>query len=286
MNSFMTPRIFLPGNLHELLVMYRQNPNALLWAGGTAIGGLRRNEAHYTKAKKIISLSMVNEIARVSRTERYLEIGAGVSYNRILQVGQHVLPSALGQALSMLRPLALRNLATIGGNVAVKGIRLNLFPVLMLLDARVELRSEGRSRWISVQRLFDRSGKMNRESGEVLTRFRIPFEEWDLSYFRQIGSPVRDQRTSLLFCSTGKIVKGMVSDLRFAFGTYSPLIIRNRETEALLTGKKVPFAKKEREEAMELMGKTISESPGISAFQKNRAQEIFRWFVLNLRDPD
>lgn len=282
----MTPRIFLPGNLHELLAMYRQNPTALLWAGGTAIGGLRRHDPHYAGARKIISLSMVQEISGVSRTERYLEIGAGVSYNRILQVGQHVLPPALGQALLMLRPLALRNIATIGGNVAVKGIRLNLYPVLLLLDARVELRREGRSRWISIQRLFDRAGKTTRENGEVITRFRIPFEEWDLNYFRQTGSPLRDQRTALLFCSAGRISKGTISDLRCVFGTYSPLIIRNRELEALLTGKKVPLGRKDREEAVGMMEKTISESPGISAFQKSRAQEIFRWFVLNLRDPD
>jgi xanthine dehydrogenase iron-sulfur cluster and FAD-binding subunit A len=80
----------------ELLAIYRQNPNALLWAGGTAIGGLRKNDPQYARPKKIISLAMVSEIAKVSRTERYLEIGAAVPYNKILQVGQHVLPSARG----------------------------------------------------------------------------------------------------------------------------------------------------------------------------------------------
>ncbi len=270
----------------ELLAIYRQNPNALLWAGGTAIGGLRKNDPQYARPKKIISLAMVSEIAKVSRTERYLEIGAAVPFNKILQVGQHVLPTALSQGLSLLRPMPLRNLATLGGNLAVRGLRLNAYPILLLLDARIELRREGRNRWITMQRLFDRAGNPSLDSGELITRIRIPFEEWDLGYFRQIGTPMNDLRSSLSFCCTGKIVKATVSDLRCAFGTFSPLVIRNRELEAFLSGKKVPFARKEREEALAMMEKTIAESPGISSFQKNRARELFDWFIHVLREPD
>jgi CO/xanthine dehydrogenase FAD-binding subunit len=281
-----SPIVFMPKNLTELMAMYRHNPHALLWAGGTAIAGFMKNTPQYKRVGKIISLEMVTEISKVSRTERYLEIGAKVPYNRILQVGQHVLPPPLNQALSQLRPLSLRNLATIGGNLSVQGMRLNLYPVLMLLDTRVELRRETKSRWIDVQRLYDRSGNSTLEKGELITRLRIPFEEWDIGYFRQTGSPARDPRAALLFCCTGKMVKGIISDFRCAFGTYTSLIIRNREMEAFLTGKKVPFSRKDREDAAEMMNRSITGSPGISSFQKHRAQDMVAWFLDNLRDRD
>lgn len=285
MADSISPRVFIPKNLQELLSLYRRHPAALLWSGGTAIEGLRQDQPRNREAKTIISIPSVEEMNRISRSERYLEIGAAVSYNKILQVGRHVLPNALAGALLALRPQSLRNLATMGGNVAVRGMRLNIYPVLLLLDARVELRREGRSRWVAVQRLLDRAGALNLEEGEVITRFRIPFEERNLDLFREIGSPMRNRRTAFLFCAQGKTVKGTLADVRCALGTYTPFIIRNLEMEAYLTGKKLPLGRKEREDATVMMVKSIKESPGISSFQRELCSELFQDFLEKLRNP-
>jgi CO/xanthine dehydrogenase FAD-binding subunit len=284
MADMISPRVFIPKTMQELLALYKRYPSALLWSGGTAIEGLMQEHPRNREVKTIISIPSVEEMNRISRSERYLEIGAAVSYNKILQVGRHVLPKALAGALLSVRPQSLRNLATIGGNVAVKGMRLNIFPVLLLLDARVELRREGKSRWINVQRMLDRSGALNMGEGELIARFRIPFEDRELDIFRQIGSPFRNRRTAFLFSAQGKMMKGILSDFRCAIGTYSPFVIRNLEMEAFLTGKKLPLGRKEREDAALMMGKSIKESPGISSFQRERGIELFHDFLEKLRN--
>lgn len=281
-----SPRVYIPANLGELLSYYRQYPDSLLWAGGTAVGGLFKHREEYRAPKSIISIPSVRELKNISRNERYLEIGAAVSYNKILEVGQHVLPKALSQALLALRPHALRNLATIAGNVAVPSARLNIYPVLLLLDARVELRREGKSRWISVHHLFDRDGAILLGQGELITRFRIPFEERELDYFRQIGSPSRNRRAALLFCATGKIVKGTLLEFRCTFANYRRQLIRNLELEAQLTGKKLPLSRKDREDTCALMASKVQDSPGISPFQRDRAAALFSHFLENLRSPE
>lgn len=189
-----SPIIYSPEHLSDLLEVRERNPHAVLWAGGTGL-----MSRYYTypspEPRAIISLQQVAELQRISRTERYLELGSMVTFDRIMAVGQHNLPALVGRAIRNIGPLTLTRWATTGGNLCIPDLRLNLAAALSLLDVHVEFRGEhreGRKAGESDERgeqlvtgekrgsgplgLREKSRKLGRRSVGPFTRW-IPFQK-------------------------------------------------------------------------------------------------------------
>jgi CO/xanthine dehydrogenase FAD-binding subunit len=277
--------IFQPENLNELLKLYQEYPDALIWAGGTALVR-EQSGRRISLPKKVIHISGVEELQKISRTERYLEIGACVPISRILKVGQHVLPKAFEHALRKIGPPALRNMATLGGNVCHRQRRLNAFGILSLLDTQLEVRRSGHSRWILLPRLFTKTGESTLGRGELVTRLRIPFVDWNLQFFQKIGSPFSSPKRSLTFAALTEVKKGEVTDFRLAVTFLGTSMIRDWELESFITGKKVPLIDKRRSEAREMFRGTLAGASGeVTIFQKQRALRLLQWYLSALHEP-
>ncbi len=277
--------IFRPENLNDLLKLYQEYPDALIWAGGTAL--VREQESRRIPLpKKVIHITGVEELQRISRNERFLEIGACVPISRIIKVGQHVLPKAFEHALRKIGPPALRNMATIGGNICHRQRRLNTFGILSLLDTRLEVRRAGGSRWIPLPRLFSKTGTSTLEKGEIVTRLRIPFVDWNLQFYQKIGNPFSSPKRSLTFTALTEVKKGEVTDFRMAITFLGTSMIRDRELEAFITSKKVPLIDKRRNEAREMFRGTLAGTSGeVTLFQKQRALRLLQWYLSALHEP-
>lgn len=270
--------IYAPKSLNELLHLREQHPDTILWSGGTALMRMQKGSAPFFE-RDIIHLSGVNELKKVRRTERYLEIGAGVPVKKIINVGQHILPFALAQAFMSIGSPAVRNLATIGGNLGFRDGRLNSFSVLLLMDSIVELRMSGKSRWVQLGRLNSIS------ETEVLTRIRIPFRNWDLQYFRSIGDPLLHPMDSLSFTVLAETNKGIISNLRFAVGNIGKSTLRSIDFETYLSGKKLRLSGRELDAAVNIFQSFIQNIEGdLTPFQKDRSIRFVRWFLRELRD--
>ena len=86
--------VYTPTSLSELLSLYGKLPAALLYNGGTHI--LREQpRKHLVLPANVINLSRVQELRRINRTERHMDIGAAVPIGTILSVGANVLPRAV-----------------------------------------------------------------------------------------------------------------------------------------------------------------------------------------------
>ena len=257
-------------------------PEALIYSGGTNI--LQNCKTRNIKLpQNVITLSRVDELRYISRTERYLEIGASTPLNKILKTGKHLLPESLFQAIENIGPPARRNLATLGGNICVPDRRMNSFPVLLLLDVRLELRKYNSTRWIPIHRFIPQRGEMDLAKGEILTRIRIPFKSWDKEIFRKTGKGPIFEKDSMIFCGFAKTRKELLSDFHFAFSFPDKTILRNREIEALLSGRKLPLTKSDKESVYELFSQNLKKhSSDINSFQKYRAGNLLKWFITHL----
>ncbi|RKX94262.1 MAG: molybdopterin dehydrogenase [Spirochaetes bacterium] len=270
--------IYAPQSLNELLHMREQHPDTILWSGGTALMRMQKGPVP-SFDRDIIHLSGVNELKKIRRTERYLEIGAAVPVKKIINVGQHILPFALAQALMSIGSPAVRNLATMGGNLGIKDRRLNSFSVLMLMDSIVELRRSGKSRWIQLGRLNSIG------EAEILTRIRIPFRNWDLQYFRAVGDPLLHPMDSLSFTVLAETNKGIISNLRFAVGNTGKSTLRSLDFETYLSGKKLRLSGKEFDAAVNIFQSFVQNAEGdLTPFQKDRSLRFVHWFLRELRD--
>ena len=149
-------QVFFPAGYQELFSYWNQNPDAVLFAGGTE--HIRnQNRRILVLPQKIISLDQIDDLRRIGRTERYLEIGAMVNLDEIINVGK-IVPEALSQCLICIAGPQLRNQATIGGNLCNPSRRLDASAPMIALDAHFELRNAQSTRWISASRFFSMPG--------------------------------------------------------------------------------------------------------------------------------
>lgn len=279
-------KVFQPRNLSELLRTYQNYPQALLWAGGTAFVRELKTGGPIGLPDIVINIGNIPELQRISRTERYFEIGAGVPISRILKVGQHVLPKVLTQSLRHVAHPAIRNRATLGGNLCHLPRRLNTYGPLTILDARIELRRLGKSRWIQIPRLFSKTGESSLEPGEIVSRVRIPFVEWNMQFFQQLGDPFLKPKASLTFSALADVKKGELTDFRVAISFIGKSVLRDRELETLITGRKIPLSDKSRGEARAIFRNSLMDLPGeVTLFQKQRSLRLLQWFLSALHEP-
>jgi CO/xanthine dehydrogenase FAD-binding subunit len=240
-------QVFFPSGYSQLLSSWSRFPNAVPYAGGT---GIMRGQGKQTLTlpSDILSLEKIEDLRKITRTEHYLEIGAMVKLNQIILLGK-IVPEALRQCLRHIASPQLRNIATIGGNISYPLGRLDTSAPLTALDAQFELRSSQFSRWISATRFYSRSGPTALNPQELLTRIRIPREQWDNSVYKTFKSTKKSDGVLVFLVKTQK---NILSDIRVVYKTDS--ILRDKSSESLLIGKHLPLNPKNADDFMEKWG--------------------------------
>lgn len=272
--------ILRPENIHELLVLTNEYPQAVIYAGGTSLfqqisSGFREIPDH------TISLEQVQEMNHISRTEKYLEIGARVNLEKIYSIGPPVIPETLLKAIRQTASPSIRNISSIGGIICSGKGSSSILPPLYLFDTLLEIRSLNRSRWIPISRFISEKGNIQLREKEVLTRIRIPFGEWDYQNYRKSLYNTKGRDESLSFCGCIRLSKNIILDLRFAFGGVAKRPFRNREFEVIFLGKKIPFRTEELSALIsELKFYFIpkNENQGPLDYQSQCALEYCRYF--------
>jgi len=219
--------ILSPESYPELFTEWNRHPDAVLFAGGTSL--VRKNDL----PPVIFSLEKLEEMQRITRSERYLEIGAMVKLSRIIELRKFV-PSVLVHCLRNIARPQLRNMATIGGNIC---LHLDSAAAFTALDAQYELRSAQSSRWITASRFSPEPGPGALGQRELLSRIRVPLDNWDYSAYRKFKGRAR----SVVFLA--KPLKNMLADIRIICKTGNR-VWRNKDSEILLIGKRLPLTRR------------------------------------------
>jgi CO/xanthine dehydrogenase FAD-binding subunit len=247
-------QVFFPSTLQELFTAWSRFPGAVPFAGGVSFA---KAQDHHTLAlpMNILSLDKLDELHHISRTERYIEMGAMVKLNDIIKVEKSI-PLVFTQALKCVSSPEVRNVATIGGNICYPSLRLNAASPLIALEARYELRTALASRWISASRFSSISGPLAFGSQELLTRIRIPLEQWNYSLFRHFADPYPESEFGSSIVFIARIEKNVLTDLRVVFA--GETVIRDRNSEAFLSGKHLPLDRREIAHFIELWNTFLS----------------------------
>jgi CO/xanthine dehydrogenase FAD-binding subunit len=229
--------IFTPTSYSELFSAWNRYPHAVLYAGGTAlIRGQGRQILELPHI--IISLEKIEEIHRISRSERFIEIGAMAKLSQILNLGK-IVPLALRSCLEGIGGLQLRNLATIGGNLCFPDRRLDVSAALTALEAQYELRTAQSVRWISATRFSSMPGPTALNPQELLTRIRVPLDNWDYTAYKKFHG-LESQNKLVVFLA--KTQKNVLSDIRIIYKTET--IWRDKDSESIVIGKNLPLNKR------------------------------------------
>ena len=222
-------------------------------AGLTVMGALTHPES---SAERIISIRGISELANIAKHERYIDFGPGVTLSEIVSLERSKIPSVLTEAAESIANPAIRNLATLGGNICASGKRQSLYAALLALDTRLELRSNSETNFIPLRNFT------TIPEGFILTNIRVPLENWDISLFFRLGHPSKLTETSATFAFLVDTEKDTINNIRIAFASHVAFRINDLETK--LIGSRLPLLEKDFSEYLELAEKKFeSQSEGI-----------------------
>ncbi len=128
----MIKQFYKPTSLEEALLLKEKYENAATWfAGGTHL-----NHADYKASyDKVISLEGLG-LHYIKTRDNTTTVGASVTLQKL--AGNGLIPDALRKAAFVGAPRSVRNMATIGGDIASRGRATRLLPCLIALNARIE----------------------------------------------------------------------------------------------------------------------------------------------------
>jgi xanthine dehydrogenase FAD-binding subunit len=199
-------------------------------SGLQVVGGCTRIE---NMPEKAISIRGIQDLAIMTKHERYLDCGPGVVLSDILALGRTRVPEIFLDAVQSVANPMVRNIATIGGNICAPGKKLSLYASLLALDARLEFRNPVDTMYIPLLS-FDGIPK-----GFILSNIRIPLNDWDISVFRRLGPDHKITDTSASFAFLADNDKSMITNIKLAFA--GTVTFRSLELENRLIGTRLPL---------------------------------------------
>ena len=177
-------QLFIPKTVDELNQLLAVYPSATIWAGGTDLG--LSITQHLVDHEVIIQLSAIDELRTWSLSHskssskadakslseldnsidnevavQELTFGAGMTYQQMLPILEQYYPAFAALFARTASP-QIRNMGTLGGNIANASPIGDLPPILLVLEARIHLRHCSPSN----ENIIDQNASAKDESNE------------------------------------------------------------------------------------------------------------------------
>ncbi|CAN5908332.1 xanthine dehydrogenase small subunit [soil metagenome] len=278
-----------PRTLAALAELREQNLKAQLLAGSTDVG-LWVNKM-FRDLGDIIYVGDVDELKTIEERSaahgRELYIGAGASLESAWRALAERVPALTDVWLRFASP-PIRNAGTMGGNVANGSPIGDSPPVLMALDAQIELRRGARVRRMPLDAFYLDYMKNQLEAGEFVQALAVPLEA--------MSRQVRAYKISKRFdCDISALLGGfaitldgdVVKEVRLAFGGMAATVKRGAKAEAALVGQ--PWSQEAVNAARAALAedfKPLSDMRASAAYRLQVAQNLLQRFWLETRRVD
>jgi CO/xanthine dehydrogenase FAD-binding subunit len=222
--------VFTPTSLDDALEAIAAHPGALLLAGGTD-AMVEINGGHRRPPSTVVALGRVAELRTWSHdpSTATVRIGGAVTYAELMEPPLADWLPALAQAARTVGSPQIRQVATIGGNVATSSPAGDGLPVIAALDGVVHLRGATVSRDVPFSAFATGPKRTVIEPGEVIVAVSVPvLDGWQ--GFAKVGV-----RNAMVISTVGACLAVDVpgASVRIALGSVGPTIIRCRDAEQL-----------------------------------------------------
>ena len=229
-----------PTTVHDAVLALASAPDpSCAIAGGTDLM-LDLQQGHHPPVHTLVDLTGIPEMRILEVRGDELIIGAGVPHNQIVDsplVQQNA--QALVESCGLIGGPQVRNMATLGGNVAHALPAADGTIGLMSLNAQVEIASPDGRRRVPLREIFVGPGKSSLDAKrEILVSFAIPLRKaHQASAFCRI---MRAQGIALPILNLAVWLErkdNLVTDAHVAVGPAGPVPFRAIKTEEFLRGK-------------------------------------------------
>ncbi|XHB99446.1 xanthine dehydrogenase small subunit [Nitratireductor sp. ac15] len=228
-------RLVIPTDVDDFATILESEPDATVVAGATDVG------LWVTKFMReiapVVFIGGLDELRDIHEENGAIHIGAGVSYSDAFSFLAKRIP-ALGALIDRIGGEQVRNMGTIGGNIANGSPIGDTPPPLIALGATLTLRKGSARRTIPLEDFFIDYGKQDRAPGEFVEAVHVPvpdaasrFAVWKISKRRD------EDITAVLGAFDLTIADGRVEAARIAYGGMAATPKRAKAVEAALVGK-------------------------------------------------
>ena len=248
-------RLMVPGTVAALADILAAEPEATIVAGATDVGLWVTKQMR--ELSPVVFVNHLTELQDIETDETGITLGAGVTYTQASETLGTEIP-ALGRLIDRIGGQQVRNMGTIGGNIANGSPIGDMPPALIALGATVKLRSASGVRMLPLEEFFIDYGKQDRRAGEFVERIHVPRPEQDNRFAVYKISKRRDEDISAL-CGAFSLElddENVVTSIRIAFGGMAATPKRARAVEAALHGR--PWTESAIAEARDAFGRDFT----------------------------
>lgn len=226
-----------PASLEEALRARRAHPDYVVLAGGTdlLVGAARRPDP-----PGILDLFGLGPLAGIAEEAGgAIAIGAVTTYTSLLasDLVRRELPP-LAAAAREVGALQIQARGTLGGNIATSSPVGDTLPVLLALDAIVELASEARGRRQVAYESFLVGYRRTALAGdELITRILFPPRPAGARhYWRKMGTRRAQSISKVMVAACAQVEAGVLRHVRLGLGAVADRPVRARAAESALFG--------------------------------------------------
>ncbi|MHB0954505.1 MAG: xanthine dehydrogenase small subunit [Allorhizobium sp.] len=248
-------RLMVPGTVAALADILAAEPEATIVAGATDVGLWVTKQMR--ELSPVVFVNHLTELQGIETDETGITLGAGVTYTQAsVTLGTEI--PALGRLIDRIGGQQVRNMGTIGGNIANGSPIGDMPPALIALGSTVKLRSASGARMLPLEEFFIDYGKQDRRAGEFVERIHVPRPTQDNRFAVYKISKRRDEDISAL-CGAFSLElddENVVTGIRIAFGGMAATPKRARAVEAALHGR--PWTESAIAEARDAFGRDFT----------------------------
>lgn len=275
---------FIPMTLDECLKVLNENEVRIV-AGGTDM--LIQNRSHTSMPigfkSDVVYISNIEELKRIYQDEEFVYIGSVSSLEKVME--SDFVPQLLKDTILEMASPAIRHTATLAGNIGNASPAGDSLVPMYLLDTIIEIKSVNNVRKIALIDFIKGVRRIDLGKNELITKIIIPKSAFSGGYFKKVGPRLSDAISKLSFAGVYRLDKDIVEDIRFAFGAVNITVVRIRELEERLIGKKVKEVKAMIEDVVGWYSdyiKPIDDQRSNKEYRKNVSLKLLRSFIENI----
>lgn len=239
MSSF---ELIEPRSVEEALALLDDHDPAIRpFGGGTAL--MLMMKAQIYKPRRLVSLRRIGgrfsgiafepdrSAFRIGAMTRFSELDRAPEIRRRLPV--------LGAALKTLANVRVRNVATVGGNLAHADPHLDLPPIWLALDAAVTVIGRNGERAIPVEQLFAGYYETTLSNSDLIAELSVPVKTGWRSKYVKVTTRAAHDWPALGLAISAAIEGATIGDLRVVLSAAVDRPVRLRTVESLLRGAEI-----------------------------------------------
>jgi CO/xanthine dehydrogenase FAD-binding subunit len=236
-------RYYTPRTVEEASdLLARHAGEARIIGGGTDLL-LEIKQGHRPVAEALVDVTCIDELTRLTFDGDRVTIGAGVTHSQIVKTEPLAdRATCLVESCGVVGGPQVRNVATIGGNVAHALPAADGTTSLVALDAEAEIIKNGERMWVPILEMFEGPGQSLLDpTRDMLLNLRFKLSgPREASAFKRI---MRPQGVALPVLASAVWVRlaedgETVDDARICIGPVAPVPVRAESVEDVLRGRR------------------------------------------------